>query len=138
MCGRRIMLYARRHGPGNRRQTRKGAPMARWRPGLRPEPRQPLLDVPLGLAVGLLTWWSVFIGHWVREPGGPPWMRGDESPYGPPAPADPSGPGGDLARTEVTWLLVVGILMLALGLALRRFQIGRASGRERVEISVVA
>ena len=96
--------------------------MARWTPAIRPEPRQLLLDVPLGLVVGLLTWWSVFIGHWVREPGGPPWMRGNEGPYGPPAPADPSGPGGDLARTEVTWLLVVGILMLALGLALRRFR----------------
>ncbi|WP_152364299.1 sensor histidine kinase [Microlunatus speluncae] len=97
--------------------------MARSTPAIRPEPRQLLLDVPLGLALGMLTWWSVVFGRWMGQ-GGPPWTRDEghpEPPGGPYGPYGPYGPGYD-GSFEMTVPLAVGILLLTVGLALRRFK----------------
>ncbi len=98
--------------------------MARSTPAIRPEPRQLLLDVPLGLAVGLLTWWSVVFGRWMGQGGGPPWTRDEGHPEPPDGPYGPYGPymQGPDGQFEMTVPIVIGILLLTGGLALRRFR----------------
>jgi hypothetical protein len=90
--------------------------MARAMPAIRPEPRHLFLDVPLGLLIGLATLWSVLISGWMGH-GRPPWAdRG--GPYGPYPPPDPDFGGTD--RVDLTWPILLGILVFTAGLILRR------------------
>lgn len=90
--------------------------MARAMPAIRPEPRHLFLDVPLGLLIGLATLWSVLISGWMGH-GRPPWAD-REGPYGPYPPPNPDFGGTD--RVDLTWPILLGILVFTAGLILRR------------------
>ncbi|HLT59982.1 MAG TPA: sensor histidine kinase [Microlunatus sp.] len=82
-------------------------------------PRHLVLDLPLGIVVGLLTWMSVMVARFAG-PGKPPWARGDGEWEGPPP---WTGQGSDFpAEGQPIGLIVLGILLLVTGLALRRIR----------------
>lgn len=73
-------------------------------------PRQLLLDIPLGILVGLITWMSVAVAHFASWSDGPRmWEDGRRPPW------------SDGAADD-QWIvpIIVGVLLLTVGVALRR------------------